>query len=558
MNPRNFRVITCDTWDSPGLTPGPLVTKFAVKSPTTISLVTLLDPPRVSIDVIHSDWSPSCTVGGVCHKITALTLYFGLMFGNSAVASIPARYLKVVHDKVSTFEINLRKISLHLPAYILTAALSDMRPVRPASALTLDVVVACRGVPLAYINGGVNYIPSCLLLPSRLVLFQRLLQFASLAVIHMAVAAIAIRKQSSVVLSAGVFSNYIYRRWLLISDRDFQPPILAVGGGIKNKLAYLMRFRLYEQVTEIAFSIFVLQCSAIELQADMFRGSRNVNTSEHISILRVSKCGHPTRTLLEDAAVLINGPVFITSGCLLGSGPRVVTGGGGEDILLPYLPFCLSCADPLGSQELAPARVSEDIWAALNSEVMRADVGDGESREKPPTSGVVRQGSHMRKSGSNPAEGGTRFALVGGKRANRSITTVPMVLELRYSLLAIHSHRYTQCDENTTRQFRSLRLVTMVHLIRVAMSSLTFPHFSARTVFTHGATVAERLVCSPPTKANRVQSTAGSPDLQLGIVPDDVVARWLFSGIFRFPRPFIPELLLIHFNHPHRLSRPRC
>ncbi|KAJ8870440.1 hypothetical protein PR048_029462 [Dryococelus australis] len=34
-----------------------------------------------------------------------------------------------VHDKVSTFEINLRKKSQHLPAYFLTGALSDMRPV---------------------------------------------------------------------------------------------------------------------------------------------------------------------------------------------------------------------------------------------------------------------------------------------------------------------------------------------------------------------------------------------------------------------------------------------
>ncbi|KAJ8866030.1 hypothetical protein PR048_033554 [Dryococelus australis] len=36
------------------------------------------------------------------------------------------------------------------------------------------------------------------------------------------------RKQSTVVLSVGVFSNYVCRRWLLISDRDFIPPISAV------------------------------------------------------------------------------------------------------------------------------------------------------------------------------------------------------------------------------------------------------------------------------------------------------------------------------------------
>ncbi|KAJ8882819.1 hypothetical protein PR048_014633 [Dryococelus australis] len=37
---------------------------------------------------------------------------------------------RAVHDKVSTFEINLRKRSLALPAYILTGALSDIRPVK--------------------------------------------------------------------------------------------------------------------------------------------------------------------------------------------------------------------------------------------------------------------------------------------------------------------------------------------------------------------------------------------------------------------------------------------
>ncbi|KAJ8882856.1 hypothetical protein PR048_014670 [Dryococelus australis] len=41
------------------------------------------------------------------------------------------------------------------------------------------------------------------------------------------------------------------------------------------------------------------------------------------------------------------------------------------------------------------------------------------------------------------------------------------------------------------------------------------------------------------------------------IVPDDAVDRWVFSGISRFPRPFIPTLLHNHLNRPHRLSRSR-
>ncbi|KAJ8890287.1 hypothetical protein PR048_009795 [Dryococelus australis] len=41
-----------------------------------------------------------------------------------------ARHVKAVHDELSNFEINLRKKSLLLPAYILTGALSDMRLVK--------------------------------------------------------------------------------------------------------------------------------------------------------------------------------------------------------------------------------------------------------------------------------------------------------------------------------------------------------------------------------------------------------------------------------------------
>ncbi|KAJ8888989.1 hypothetical protein PR048_008483 [Dryococelus australis] len=47
-----------------------------------------------------------------------------------------------------------------------------------------------------------------------------------------------------------------------------------------------------------------------------------------------------------------------------------------------------------------------------------------------------------------------------------------------------------------------------------------------------------RLACPPPTKANRVQSPAGSPDFRKRrIVSDDAVGRRVFSGISRFPRP---------------------
>ncbi|KAJ8865639.1 hypothetical protein PR048_033159 [Dryococelus australis] len=74
--------------------------------------------------------------------------------------------------------------------------------------------------------------------------------------------------------------------------------------------------------------------------------------------------------------------------------------------------------------------------------------------------------------------------------------------------------------------------------------------FSARHVILHvsafiyGAVVAERLACSPPTKANR--DTPGSS--RAGIVPDNTAGRWVFSGIFRFS-------WLFHCGHAPCLSQ---
>ncbi|KAJ8883149.1 hypothetical protein PR048_014989 [Dryococelus australis] len=44
----------------------------------------------------------------------------------------------------------------------------------------------------------------------------------------------------------------------------------------------------------------------------------------------------------------------------------------------------------------------------------------------------------------------------------------------------------------------------------------------------------------------------------VGIVSENAAGRWVFSGTFRFLRPFIPVLLHTHLNNPHRFSRPRC
>ncbi|KAJ8865752.1 hypothetical protein PR048_033273 [Dryococelus australis] len=55
-----------------------------------------------------------------------------------------------------------------------------------------------------------------------------------------------------------------------------------------------------------------------------------------------------------------------------------------------------------------------------------------------------------------------------------------------------------------------------------------------------GASVAERLARSPPTKANQGSIPGRVTEFShVGIVPDDAVSRRVFSGISRFPRLFI-------------------
>ncbi|KAJ8880030.1 hypothetical protein PR048_020652 [Dryococelus australis] len=68
----------------------------------------------------------------------------------------------------------------------------------------------------------------------------------------------------------------------------------------------------------------------------------------------------------------------------------------------------------------------------------------------------------------------------------------------------------------------------------------------------HEAAVAERLDCSPPIKANWVQSTTRvTPGFsKVGIVPDNVAGRWVFSGVSSFPHPCIPALLHAHIPLP--------
>ncbi|KAJ8897437.1 hypothetical protein PR048_002783, partial [Dryococelus australis] len=101
----------------------------------------------------------------------------------------------------------------------------------------------------------------------------------------------------------------------------------------------------------------------------------------------------------------------------------------------------------------------EEIWAALNSEVLKAlmrvievsmeqrrseRAGEtGDTRENPPSSDIVQHNSHVRKSGSDPTGYLTRFALVGGKCANRSATAAPQMRDPFRKLCAANQRMST-------------------------------------------------------------------------------------------------------------------
>ncbi|KAJ8867385.1 hypothetical protein PR048_031186 [Dryococelus australis] len=152
----------------------------------------------------------------------------------------------------------------------------------------------------------------------------------------------------------------------------------------------------------------------------------------------------------------------------------------------------------------------------------------GHPVENPPTSGIVRHVSHLRKSGVN--------RLVGGEHSNRSATAAP-VFNAGYarSTMAGTRIRCTE-SEQVTQSVYNLQSDAHIRGLRTdtrekdgQLSALPCP-FS-----TIGATVAERLARSPPTRANRVQSPARFS--QVGIVPDDAVGRRVFSGSPVSPAP---------------------
>ncbi|KAJ8877993.1 hypothetical protein PR048_022456 [Dryococelus australis] len=138
-----------------------------------------------------------------------------------------------------------------------------------------------------------------------------------------------------------------------------------------------------------------------------------------------------------------------------------------------------------------------------NEAAQECKAGETENpRENPPNNGIVRHDSNMRQSGETRLGIEPGSPWLGGEQANRS-ATAPVRYEWGGSIIVL----------DDVSESPGIGLVAEVYW---------------------GATVAERLARSPPTKANRVQSPAGSPDVL------NCDSCGFFPGISRFPRPFIP------------------
>ncbi|KAJ8892334.1 hypothetical protein PR048_004914 [Dryococelus australis] len=93
-------------------------------------------------------------------------------------------------------------------------------------------------------------------------------------------------------------------------------------------------------------------------------------------------------------------------------------------------------------------------------------------------------------------------------------------------------------------------------LLPMPMFDKYYSGFTNAPLFERPAAVFERLACSPPThgEPGSIPGRITPAFLHVGIVPDHASGWRVFSGIFRFSRPFIPVLLHTHLNHPHRAS----
>ncbi|KAJ8881490.1 hypothetical protein PR048_017971 [Dryococelus australis] len=134
----------------------------------------------------------------------------------------------------------------------------------------------------------------------------------------------------------------------------------------------------------------------------------------------------------------------------------------------------------------APVKIYASGEVSMEQRQNEGEVETGDLRENPSTSGIVRHDSHMPKPGNR-----ARFAQVESEDRNQ---------------LFLNEYRCITSETNLGRR---------------------------------GAMVAGRLACSPPTKANRVQSSAGSPRI-FSSGNRSGRCRWSADslGDIPFPAPF--------------------
>ncbi|KAJ8875314.1 hypothetical protein PR048_023209 [Dryococelus australis] len=107
----------------------------------------------------------------------------------------------------------------------------------------------------------------------------------------------------------------------------------------------------------------------------------------------------------------------------------------------------------ISEADLRFGRLSTAMWVIEVSMVQRRNERAREKRdprENPPTNGIVRHDSYMRRSG-DPAGDRARFALVGGRRANRSATAAPYEASEKLkvtvnSLYTLYDVPYYECQ----------------------------------------------------------------------------------------------------------------
>ncbi|KAJ8870270.1 hypothetical protein PR048_029291 [Dryococelus australis] len=140
----------------------------------------------------------------------------------------------------------------------------------------------------------------------------------------------------------------------------------------------------------------------------------------------------------------------------------------------------------------------------------------GDPREDPPTNGIVRHDSHLRKSGV------TRPGIEPGSHwweASRLTAQPPWPLcgNSNPALLVFHrvdSTCHSQFVPCST--FFPPSVFDMTSTLGSGINYVLKGAITPKTAYLPGTAVTERLACSPPTKVNRVRSPAGSlPDFRM-------------------------------------------